>query len=198
MKKSWLPACCALLLLAGTARALEPTPPQPKGPFYPLRIPAGAGTDLTQEAGRQARGEPLVVAGRVLGRDGAPVADALVEIWQTNAYGRYHHPHDDSAAPLDEGFGGYGRTRSGADGGYRFRTVRPAAYGGRAPHIHVAVTAPGARTFYTQMYFAGDPANERDGIWRALDPGQRQLLTVAPAPPGPGAQPQARFDIVLP
>lgn len=196
MRTSWI--CGALLFLSGAAFAAGPTPPQPKGPFYPLRIPADAGTDLTQADGRRATGEPLVVAGRVLRRDGTPVAEALVEIWQTNAHGRYHHPHDDSAAPLDPGFTGYGRVRTGADGAYRFRTVRPAAYGGRAPHIHFAVTAPGARIFHTQMYFAGDPANAADGIWRALDADGRAMLTVSPAPAAAGAEALARFDIVLP
>jgi protocatechuate 3,4-dioxygenase beta subunit len=188
----WLPGAAAI------AAELAATPAQPRGPFYPNTLPAESDPDLALYAGASAQGEPLVVSGRVLGRDGRPIANARVEIWQTNARGRYHHEGDASPAPLDPGFQGWGRTETGADGGYRFRTIRPLAYSGRTPHIHFAVTAPGARAFYTQMYFAGAPENRDDFLVRRLSEAERARITVAPAKEAGAAEPVARFDIVLP
>ncbi|GGC66763.1 hypothetical protein GCM10011504_50930 [Siccirubricoccus deserti] len=89
---------------------------------------------------------------------------------------------------------------TGSDGGYAFRTIRPVPYPGRTPHIHVAVTAPGRAPLVTQFYLAGEPLNERDGLFNALrDPRQREalLLRVEPADRlEPGAL-RASRDIVL-
>jgi protocatechuate 3,4-dioxygenase beta subunit len=186
----------ALTLAAGVGAAgLPPTPPQPRGPFYPITFPRESDADLSRHGGGEARGEVIVVAGRILRQDGTPVAGARVEIWQTNAYGRYHHEHDDSPAPLDPGFQGWGETRSDTDGSYRFRTVKPAAYSGRAPHIHFAVTLPGGRPFYTQLYLAGAAENASDFLFRRLSAAEQQRLVVRPEG---GPPPGARFDIVLP
>lgn len=184
-------ACAVLLLLpAGLAEAADPTPAQPRGPFYPAALPEERDADLTRVGERSARGEPLELSGRILERSGAPVAGARVEIWQTNAFGRYHHPRDRSPGQLDPGFQGWGEARSGPDGAYSFRTIRPQPYSGRTAHIHFAVTAPGRQVFYTQLYFA-DPANEQDGLYTALSPQEQARLTVEPGP-------RARFDVVLP
>lgn len=190
-------SAAALNVFAGNAPAADhaATPAQPKGPFYPLHLPAEQDADLASVAGKPARGEPIVVTGRVLRRDGTPVADAQVEIWQTNAYGRYHHEHDDSPAPYDPGFQGWGRTLTDAAGEYRFRTVKPTAYSGRAPHIHFAVTAPGRRTFYTQLYLADAAENATDFLFRRLSAEEQQRLVVRLADGPPAA---AHFDIVLP
>jgi protocatechuate 3,4-dioxygenase beta subunit len=196
-------AVLATLTLAvlGTAHAaaraadLAPTPPQPKGPFYPIAFPPESDTDLTRLGVAQARGQAIVVTGRILRSDGTPVPGARVEIWQTNVHGRYHHEHDDSPAPLDPGFQGWGETRSDALGNYSFRTVKPAAYSGRAPHIHFAVTLPGGRPFYTQLYLADAAENAADFLFQRLSAAQRQRL-VARLEGGPA--PTARFDIVLP
>ena len=185
----------AMAAAAGGAE-LAPTPPQTRGPFYPKVFPAERDNDLAQVGGQRARGELLVISGRVLERSDAPVANATVEIWQTNAYGRYHHEDDTSPALIDPGFQGWGETVTDGAGAYRFRTVFPKAYGGRTPHVHFAVKAAGRPPFVTQMYFADAPENRRDGLLARLRPEERARLMVRPEPGGEAAQ--ARFDIVLP
>ena len=158
-----------------------PTPRQTEGPFYPVKFPPDVDGDLVVLRGSAAKAEGVVahVMGRVLGLDGRPVAGATVEIWQCDARGRYLHPGDTGRQPRDSAFQGFGRAVSGADGAYRFRTVRPVPYPGRTPHIHFAVAASGRREFVTQMYVAGEPLNERDGLYRSIrDPRQRAVVTV--------------------
>lgn len=176
------------------------TPPQALGPFYPRELPLDSDNDLVTVAGRKgiASGEISNVHGRVLDEAGKPVAGAKVEIWQCNAFGRYHHPGDWGDRPLDPGFQGYGQFTTGADGGYRFRTIKPVPYPGRAPHIHFAVTAPGYAPLVTQMYVAGAPENEGDGLLRGVrDPKAREALIVVFAKSAGGGELLARFDIVL-
>ena len=163
------------------AAGLVPTPAQTTGPYYPVTFPSDVDSDLVVLRGAEARAEGVVthVMGRVLGVDGRPIQGATVEIWQCDARGRYLHPGDTSGGLRDSAFQGFGRAVSGADGAYRFRTIRPVPYPGRTPHIHFAVTAPGRRELVTQMYVAGEPLNERDGLYRSIrDPRQRAALTV--------------------
>jgi protocatechuate 3,4-dioxygenase beta subunit len=198
-------ATTAGLILPGRSRAQTgqvPTPRQTTGPFYPDRFPADADSDLVVLRGSEARAAGTVthIAGRVLGLDGQPVAGARVEIWQCDANGRYIHSRDSGPRPRDAAFQGYGRALSGADGSYGFRTIRPVAYPGRTPHIHFAVTAPGREPLVTQMYVAGEPLNERDGLYTSLrDPRQRAAVTVR-LEPANGIEAGALagvFDIVL-
>lgn len=190
-----------LAVAPATMAGLLPTPPQSRGPFYPRTLPLDSDNDLVTVAGRPALASGVItdLTGHVRDERGRTVAGARVEIWQCDAYGRYHHPWDRRDVPLDKNFQGYGGFTSGADGGYRFRTIRPVAYPGRAPHIHFAVTAPGAERLITQMYVAGAKENSRDGLLnRIRDPKLRQRLIVdfVPAPGGLGRQ-LAKFDIVL-
>jgi protocatechuate 3,4-dioxygenase beta subunit len=186
---------------AAQGAGLVPTPAQTTGPFYPVAFPSDVDNDLVVLRGAEARAEGSVthVMGRVLGLDGRPIAGAAVEIWQCDARGRYLHPGDRGGAPRDSAFQGYGRAASGPDGAYRFRTIRPVAYPGRTPHIHFAVKAPG-RELVTQMYVAGEPLNERDGLYRSIrDPRQRAAVTVR-LDEANGLEPGAlagTFDIVL-
>ena len=100
------------------------------------------------------------------------------------------------------GFSEAWRASTRADGAYAFQTIRPVPYPGRTPHIHVAVAAPGRREppLVTQLYVAGEPLNERDGLFNALrDPRQRDALMLRPEPADrvePGALLALR-DIVL-
>lgn len=161
---------------------LLPTPQGTVGPFYPTEFPADSDADLVVLRGSAARAAGTVahVGGRVLGSDGVALAGAVVEIWQCDANGRYHHPEDRGGRPPDAAFQGYGRVLTGADGGYRFRTIRPVAYSGRTPHIHFAVQAPGRPRLVTQMYVAGEPLNAADVLYRELgDARQRVAVTVA-------------------
>ena len=122
-----------------------------------------------------------------------------IEIWQVNGYGRYHHRGDDQDKPWDPDFQGFGRTLTDADGAYRFRTVRPVAYPGRAPHIHFALSDRRFATFYTQMYVAGAPDNERDFLLgQVRDARARNSLIVNLEPSSAeGSELVGRFDIVL-
>lgn len=116
-------------------------------------------------AGQSAIGERIVVHGRVLDEAARPVPNALIEVWQANAGGRYRHKNDAYLAPLDPNFGGCGRCMTDAEGRYQFRTIKPGPYpwpnGGndwRPAHIHFSIFGSGfAQRLITQMYFEGDP-----------------------------------------
>ncbi|MGC2199898.1 MAG: hypothetical protein WA633_07080, partial [Stellaceae bacterium] len=111
------------LWAAARAAALEPTPRQTAGPFYPLEFPADCDNDLVQIAGRSgtAKGTVAYVTGRVLDPTGRAISGVRVEIWQCDINGRYHYVHDKGAdRPLDDNFQGYGQTLTDAEGGYRF------------------------------------------------------------------------------
>lgn len=189
------------LWAAPRAASLPATPRQTAGPFYPLAFPADSDNDLVQITGHNgtAKGTVTYVTGHLLDPTGRPISGARVEIWQCDANGRYHYVHDDPAdRPLDENFQGYGQTATDEIGSYRFRTIRPVPYPGRTPHIHFAVSGAGLPRFTTQMYVAGEPLNERDGILMGVrDPAARARLIVPLRPaPEPGAL-AGTFDIVL-
>ena len=185
----------------GAGAALVLTPRQSRGPFYPSEFPFDQDNDLVHVQGRSApaRGEVVVVHGRVRDERGRATANTRVEIWQCDANGRYHHSRDRRNAPLDENFQGWGYFATGADGRYSFRTIRPVPYPGRAPHIHFAVSGPGFDPLVTQMYVDGAPENERDWLLGAIrDPRQRASVLVRFAPdPAFNGVPSGAFDIVL-
>ena len=184
-------------MLALNARAAVVTPSQTAGPFYPATLPLDQDNDLVSVAGSAglAKGEVVSVAGRLLDTRARPIVGARVEIWQCDANGRYRHPRERGSAPIDPNFQGYGRTVTGADGGYRFRTIKPVPYPGRAPHIHFAISGAGLSPFTTQMYLAGAPQNDADVLFNRLDPAARTTLLVDFMPGA--AEPVGRFDIVL-
>ena len=188
------------LFRPAVAAGLIATPQMTEGPFYPVAIPADADSDLVQVAGQGAGalGVPTQVGGRVLDLEGRPLPGATVEIWQCDADGHYLHPGD--RGPRDQAFQGFGRATTGADGGYGFRTIRPAPYSGRSPHIHFAVLAPGRKRLVTQMFVQGDAGNERDFLYRSLGAEARRAVTVtlASAPGMPPGTLAGTFDIVLP
>jgi protocatechuate 3,4-dioxygenase, beta subunit len=153
---------------AVAAESLAPTPQETLGPFFPVRTPADHDFDLTRVAGRHARpkGQIIELSGHVLRTDGSRLPKAVIEIWQANAAGRYINPVDKNPAPIDPNFKGLALLRANADGAYRIRTIKPGPYpdpvgGMRTPHIHFDVTA-GDYRLVTQMYFPGEPLNEKD------------------------------------
>jgi len=183
------------------AATLIATPPQTLGPFYPPEMPLDYDNDLVQVVCIQAHalGQITHVFGRVLDLNGRPIDGAKVEIWQCDANGRYLHPRSGGTQPRDGGFQGYGQTASAADGAYRFRTIKPVSYPSRTPHIHFAISGAGFTPLVTQMYVAGEPLNERDGVLNRIDPTARPSVIVALEPADelePGAL-QGRFDIVI-
>lgn len=171
----------SLLAVPGRALAadLRPTPANAEGPFYPPNKPADVDADLTQVAGHanRAKGTILYVTGRVLDSKGAPIPNAVLEVWQCNAFGRYIHPSDsESSGPLDPDFQGYARLAAGDDGAFRIKTIKPPPYGGRTPHIHYIVASPRTR-LTTQMFFEGEAMNERDFLYRYLSRDDRRAST---------------------
>lgn len=191
----------ALLLATAPVLAEVQTPRQTRGPYYPVTKPADSDLDLTQVTGRprRAEGEIIEVTGRVMSARSGPLPGAVVEIWQADHQGRYHHPRE-SAGMADPNFQGFGAVRTAADGAYRFRTIRPRYYGSggmmRTPHIHFRVVAAGRPELVTQMYFPGETMNARDALFRSL-PGEaaRDALT---ARLEAADLPRFRFDILLP
>ena len=193
---------CGGASFAAFAQNLFRTPAQSLGPFYP-ETPLEKDADLVTVSGKAgiAKGEITHLSGRVLDSDGRPVKDVLVEIWQCNAYGRYHHPRDSSDRPLDPHFQGYGSTTTGESGSYAFRTIKPVPYPGRTPHIHFRLVGRGFQPFVTQMYIAGHPQNERDGLLRSVGDAKARSALLAnflpiKAPSGT-MEYTAQFDIVL-
>jgi protocatechuate 3,4-dioxygenase, beta subunit len=171
------------------------TPAQAEGPFYPVNLPADSDADLLRNGDlRYAKGQPAWVEGTVTDLAGRPVRGAVVEIWQCDEQGRYHHPGDGDRA--DRAFQGFGRSAVDSEGRYRFRTIRPVAYGGRAPHIHVKVKLDRRDLLTTQMYALGDAGNARDFLWQRLrGDDERAALTVAFLPGSDGLL--ARFPLIV-
>ena len=164
--------------------------------------------DLSVVDGRTAMGERIIVAGRVTDENGRPVPKAMVEVWQANASGRYHHARDQHDAPLDPNFLGRGRVFTDDDGSYRFTTIRPGAYpwrnpgpGWRPQHIHFGLHGAGfAQRLITQMYFPGDPLLAFDAVFQGGgDAAARDRLVAVldPALMQPDWALGYRFDIVL-
>lgn len=157
------------------------------GPVYGHEAVREGDDDLTRNA--RVNGEPLgeriIVTGRVLDENGAPVSGTLVEVWQSNAAGRYHHEVDRHDAPLDPNFSGAGRVVTDAEGRYRFTTIKPGCYpwpnhdkAFRPAHIHFSLFGPSFLTrLVTQMYFPGDSLLPIDPIFQSIpDEDARQRL----------------------
>ena len=173
-----------------------PTPVQSLGPFYPqtpAEMPRETDPDLLGMDGDRvlAKGTPMYLTGRIVSRNGQPIANALVEIWQCDANAVYHHPAGGAESARDPHFQGYGTARSGADGAFHFRTIKPVAYPGRTPHIHMRV-ATAIGTIATQWYLPGDPNNARDGLYRRLSEAERNALHLVLREGAPAAHPLAR------
>jgi protocatechuate 3,4-dioxygenase alpha subunit len=176
------------------------TPSQTVGPFF---HPGLLRADMRRNVlvGPATVGERVRVEGRVLDGEGAPVPDAMVEVWQANAAGRYNHPADTRPLPLDPDFLGYGRSGTGEDGAFWFETIKPGPvpYDGQrlqAPHLVVTVSARGLLNhLVTRLYFGDEPANESDPILQRIDPARRGTLI---ARRGESASAVVyHFDIVL-
>jgi protocatechuate 3,4-dioxygenase beta subunit len=140
--------------------------------------------DLTRQHAGEPLGERIIVHGRVLDGDGRPVPQTLIEVWQANAAGRYAHGGDQHPAPLDPNFTGVGRCLTGADGSYRFVTVKPGPYpwrnhdnAWRPAHIHFSLFGRAfVQRLVTQMYFPGDPLFGQDPIFNSVPERARQRM----------------------
>jgi protocatechuate 3,4-dioxygenase, beta subunit len=216
----------ALAGSAGAQPALrQPTPNMDIGPYYPVVKPGDQDRDLTRVKGRsgRAKGQVILLTGRVINQSGAPIAGAALEIWQCDANGRYGHPSEETryaTGQVDPFFQHFARQTSDAEGRYSFLTILPPAYPGgegpagvfmRAPHIHFDVTGRRQRRV-TQMYLPGtDPKLLKqdfvlyDDLHALYMPGFDLAKEMAPvlgmlSDGGAGVEPGAKvctWDIVL-
>lgn len=173
---------------------------QTVGPFFsPALLREGARRNVLILP--ETAGERIRIEGCVLDGDGIPVPDAMVEIWQANAHGRYNHPADQGSAPLDPSFLGFGRSGTAEDGSYWFETVKPGPVAFdrdrlQAPHICVTVFSRGLLNhLVTRLYFEDEPANAEDPVLQCV-PDDRRVTLLARREPA-GAATVYRFDIVL-
>jgi protocatechuate 3,4-dioxygenase beta subunit len=184
------------------AEELTRTPRQTEGPFYPNKLPLDTDNDLIiiNDSLTPAIGEITHLTGRVLDKNGTPVRNATVEIWQVDSKGAYLHTNTNNADKRDKNFQGFGRFTTASTGDYYFRTVKPVAYPGRTPHIHFKIKRNGKELLTTQCYIKGETKNDRDGIFRSIrDPKARESVIVAfdPLPNSKIGELTAKFDIVL-
>jgi protocatechuate 3,4-dioxygenase, alpha subunit len=165
------------------------SPSQTVGPFFHFGLtPTASGyapptTIDAVVAAPGAAGTPITLGGRVFDGDGAPVSDAMIELWQADATGRY-------GAGASNGFRGFGRSPTGGDGAYRFETTKPGRVAGpggalQAPHVALIVFARGLLThLFTRVYFADEAANATDPILALVPPERRGTLMARLAEPG--------------
>jgi protocatechuate 3,4-dioxygenase alpha subunit len=175
------------------------TPSQTVGPFFHFALPFKGGEVLVTE---KTHGERIKIEGRVLDGDGVPLDDALIEIWQANAAGRYDHAEDDTQdKPLDANFHGFGRCATDKEGRYYFHTIRPGPVAGpgntlQAPHINVTIFARGMlRQLITRIYFEGEKLNADDPILSRIQSPERRSTLIAKR--RNGKDPGYVFDIIL-
>ncbi|OUU08232.1 MAG: intradiol ring-cleavage dioxygenase [Verrucomicrobia bacterium TMED40] len=184
------------------AETLTLTPRQTEGPFYPDKMPLDTDNDLIiiNDSLTPAVGTVAYLSGKVTDIKGNAQRNALVEIWQVDNHGIYLHSRGGSREKLDSNFQGYGRFLTDSKGRYSFRTLKPSPYGGRTPHIHMAVSTEGKRVLTTQCYVKNEPRNQKDFILqRVKDTKARDSLVVPfnPLKDSKVGEVSARFDIVL-
>ena len=139
---------------------LVPTGEMTLGPFFPREFGEGA-NDLTVLDNHKIKGEIIEISGRVTQGDGAPLDNAILELWQASPQGRFDDP----------AFFGWGRAATDAGGNYLFRTVRPGACAGRAPHVNLLILFSGLmRQLQTVMFFEGEKRNAEDPVLNAVEP----------------------------
>ena len=198
------------------------TPWQTTGPFFHFGLAYRGGADLTGDSALGARpdlnapghdveaprhaerhatkGSRIELVGNIFENTGTPANDALIEIWQANASGRYANPEDKRRElALDPAFIGYGRCATDKEGGFRFKTIKPGRVPGpgnslQAPHIALGIIGPGfLKRLVTRVYFSDLPENDEDPILQ-LVPLERRATLIAERDPG---APVYRFDIHL-
>ncbi|MGF6153346.1 protocatechuate 3,4-dioxygenase subunit alpha [Pseudomonas fluorescens] len=149
------------------------------GPYYHIGLTWLNRENLTVE---QTLGERVTITGQVVDGNGDFVNDAMLEVWQANAAGKYDHPEDEQDKPLDPNFEGFGRVPVDAEGRFRFTTIKPGTVQGlkgstQAPHLVVLVFARGlVKHLLTRIYFDGEPANTSDPLLACVPEGRRTTL----------------------
>jgi len=177
--------------------SLQTTSSQTIGPYLHIGLTWLITDNLAQPG---VSGERVAIEGRIVDGDGNAVNDAVVEIWQANAQGRYAHPEDTQDKPLEPQFKGFGRVTTDNDGVFRFTTIKPgrvpAPSGGlQAPHLNVTIFTRGLlKHLITRMYFSNEPANDADPVLQRVPAERRQTLIAAPSEGKSGA---FKWNVIL-
>ncbi len=166
---------------------LRATTWQTVGPFFSIGLKSLYVDNL---AGKGVAGQKIEIFGRVLDADGQPIPDAILELWQANAQGKYAHPDDTQEKPTEPAFSGFGRIPTAEDGTFRFTTIKPGQVPGpddrlQAPHIVVSVLMRGLlRRLVTRIYFPDEPSNRDDYALNLVEPIRRNTLIARKSPAG--------------
>lgn len=184
------------------AEALTLTPRATEGPYYPDHLPLDQDNDLTMIIGGKAPASGVVTefGGRLLNVDGKPIQDAVIELWQSDNNGCYIHSRGtQQGKERDPQFQGYGKIETNAKGEYRFRTILPGLYTGRTLHYHIRVKQNEKSMLTTQLFIAGIPQNDRDGILRSMGTEQQRLSVIREFKPVSAESKElaATWDIVI-
>src|ERR1019366_140694 len=177
--------------------SLQATTSQTVGPYFKIGLEWLNRDNLVGEG---VSGERVTIQGRVFDGDGVPVPDAVLEIGQANAHGKYAPPEDTQNKPLEPGFKGYGRVPVSAEGLFRFATIKPGPVPGpdgneQAPHLVVSVFMRGLeRRLVTRIYFPDEPRNAADFILNLVDLARRSTLIAKKTAGGPGT---LEWNVVL-
>lgn len=169
--------------------SLQATTSQTVGPFFSIGLEWLNRDELARPG---VSGERVTIGGRVLDADGEPVPDALLEIWQANAQGKYAHPDDLQDKPVEPGFLGFGRIPTREDGSFRFTTIKPGRVPGpngklQAPHIVVSVFCRGLLIrLVTRIHIPGEASNAEDFALDQIEPARRGTLIAKEIPGKPG------------
>jgi protocatechuate 3,4-dioxygenase, alpha subunit len=163
--------------------SLQATASHTVGPFFHIGLHWLNTEDLTAAG---VTGERVTVQGRVLDGDGKPVSDAMIEIWQADAHGKYNHPDDPQPKSVEAGFKGFGRLSTDDEGRFCFVTIKPGRVPGpgdslQAPHLLVAVFMRGLlKHLVTRIYFPDEASNGEDPILALVPEARRSTLIARP------------------
>ncbi len=166
------------------------------GPFFHAVLPWKDGGVMARP---ETKGEPITIIGRVLDAEEKPVDDAMVELWQANAAGKYNHPEDRQPGEIDPSFQGFGRVAADAEGFFTVKTIKPGPVPGlgnswQAPHIEISVFARGVlKRLVTRLYFEGEAGNEQDPVLALIEEKERRATIMAK----PDAKEKGRWHFTL-
>lgn len=168
--------------------SLKATSSQTVGPFFRIGLNWLYSDHL---AGEIATGQKIEVSGKILDADGNPIPDAILELWQANAEGKYAHPEDTQEKPIVPQFQGFGRVSTEENGAFHFTTIKPGRVPGpsgrlQAPHIVVSIFMRGLlRRLVTRIYFPDDPSHREDFALTQVEPSRRHTLIAQKSPANP-------------
>lgn len=163
------------------------TTSQTVGPYYAIGLNLLITPDIAPPG---VPGERFTLEGRVLDSNRKPIPDAVIEIWQANAAGKYAHEEDTQNKPLDAAFRGFGRVGTDEDGAFRLTSIRPGPVPGpngttQAPHLAVTVLMRGLLIrLNTRVYFPDEPLNVTDPILALVPEARRATLIANKSAPG--------------